>query len=178
MNATADDWLYRPLIGPANPTPTMQSAAAALAPAATELRTPPPDYQRMARDWALLALVAILAWNWITRDRDTDPSPTPHVAGLRVLILEESADRARLTPQQSAIFNAVSIREAIQKREGQLLVLDRNDDVSRLTQDWQTLRQRSTLPTPSVVFANARRAVEMPLPGSVNEFLSKLEGFK
>ena len=174
MNPTADDWLDRPLVPP-TPRP---AAVAPLADVAATIATPPPDYQRMIRDWALLGLMAVMAWNWMRGGADTDTSPTPNVAGLRVLILEESADRAKLPAPQSAIFNAVGLREAIAARDGQLLVLDRHDDVAKLAQEWRQLRGRATLATPLVIFAAGRRAVEMPLPSSTDEFLRKLEAFR
>jgi hypothetical protein len=95
-----------------------------------------------------------------------------------VLVVEETAERGELSPDQLAIFNSVEIRERIEGADGQVLFLDADDKTRDLSPEWQRLRDRIQTRPPVVVFANRKRAKEMPLPPTVDSFLQSLEGFK
>jgi hypothetical protein len=122
--------------------------------------------------WVLL--VGVIGWFVIRGQHGSEPIG---VEGLRVLVVEESADRGDLTADQIAIFNSVEIREAVTAADGQMLVLDADDDTRKLLPEWQALRNRIRSRPPVVVIANPRRAKEMPLPADVPEFLKEFEGF-
>jgi hypothetical protein len=122
--------------------------------------------------WVLLAAVVLWA---VTQRPAAEPTG---VTGLRVLVVEETAERGNLSPEQLAIFNSVEIREQIEAANGQLVFLDADDKTRELTPEWQRLRDRIRTRPPVVVFANKTRAKEMPLPGDVDEFINALEGFK
>lgn len=122
--------------------------------------------------WVLL--IGVIGWFVNRGQHGSEPIG---VEGLRVLVVEESADRGDLTPDQIAIFNSVEIREAVTAADGQMLVLDADDDTRKLLPEWQALRNRIRSRPPVVVMANPRRAKEMPLPADVPEFLKEFEGF-
>lgn len=142
------------------------------------LSPPPTDWNRIWRDWAFLVLLGVLAFQSIHGCRDGGPNPGPNVDGLRVLIVEESKDRELLPFEQQHIFNALAIREAIDAAKGELLVLDGDDSTDKLRADWQSIRQRITLPPPVVVIATKRGATEFALPADVPAMLSKIERAK
>lgn len=122
--------------------------------------------------WVLLG--ALFVWV-VSRGASIEPTG---VTGLRVLVLEETAERGELSPDQLAIFNSVEIRERIEAADGQVLFLDADDKTRELSPEWQRLRDRIQTRPPVVVFATPRRAKEMALPQSVDEFLKAIEQAK
>ena len=161
------DWLDQPIF---NRQPFADFAEPA------PLPPPPTDWNRIARDWAFLIVLGLLAFQAIRGCRpNPGPNPGPDVAGMRVMILEESADRAGLSFEQQQIFNSVPIREAIEAAKGELLVLDKDDSTDKLRADWKSIWGRITLPPPVVVIANKRGATEFALPADVPAMLSKIE---
>lgn len=155
-----DDWLNGPIKVLPTQTPQQHPTGA---PWATVVRVLP---------WVLL--VGVIAWFAMRGQHGIEPVG---VEGLRVLVVEESADRGDLTADQIAIFNSVEIREAVTAANGQMVVLDADDDTRKLSREWQTLRDRIRSRPPVVVIANPRRAKEMPLPADVPEFLKEFEAF-
>lgn len=143
--------------------------------------TTDPQQPRQSNQWETIGrvlpwvlLVGLVAWFAM---RGQQGGGTIAVPGLRVLVLEESADRDRLTADQIAIFNAVPIREAVTAAGGEIMVLDVDDDTAKLNDEWGRLRDRVRSRPPVVVFANPRRAKEMTLPADVPEFLKELGAF-
>ena len=154
-----DEWLHGPVtVSPTDPQQPRQSN----------------QWETIGRVLPWVLLVGLVAWFGI---RGQPGGETIAVPGLRVLVLEESADRDRLTADQIAIFNAVSIREAVTAAGGEMMVLDVDDDTAKLNDEWGRLRDRVRSRPPVVVFANPRRAKEMTLPADVPEFLKELEAF-
>ena len=133
-----------------------------------------PHWETLGRVLPWVLLVGVVAWFATRGQHGGEPVG---VEGLRVLMLEESADRDRLDPEQIAIFGAVPIREAVAAAGGEIMVLDVDDDTGRLKPEWGRLRDRVRSRPPVVVFANPKRAKEMPLPADVPEFLKELEAF-
>lgn len=158
--ATNSDWLNAPVR--VDPQPNYQGPQI---PWETVWRVLP---------WVLLG--AAVVW-MIARNNSPRPEPTG-VTGLRVLVVEETENRSDLDAEQIAIFNSVQIRQAVEQADGQLLFLDADDKTENLAPEWQHLRERIRTRPPVVVFANPKRAKEMPLPDDVGEFLKTLEGFK
>jgi hypothetical protein len=58
------------------------------------------------------------------------------------------------------------------------LFLDADDKTRDLAPEWQRLRDRIQTRPPAVVIATPRRAKEMALPESVDDFLKAIEGSK
>lgn len=143
--------------------------------------TPPPQsafpWVQLERwlPW-LVALGVVLAW-FVSSRRSADDGKPIAVSGLRVLIVEESADRQTLPPEQSKILTSVPIRETVAQLGGQIRVMDADDSAEAISDEWRALRKRITTTPPAVVFAKPRRAQEMPLPANVDEFRAKLEAF-
>lgn len=165
MPIPTNDWLNQPI----QPPPTQPP------------RWPQPDFPPPQIPWDLVlralpwALVAFGLVFWIA---NRTPTEQTGVTGLRVLVIEETEQRGDLTPEQIAIFNSVEIREAIEAADGQVLFLDADDRTRDLAPEWARLRERIRSRPPVVVFANPRRAKEMPLPADVQTFVEALEGFK
>lgn len=164
------DWLDSPI---AVPQPFVVNAEPLRFPAPR----PPDWWQRalMFAPWVLLVMV--LAWVWMRSGGTPDDDNPVRVDGLRVLIIEESGDRSTLSTEQNAIFSSVLVREAIADKNGELLILDVQDDTSKLDATWRELRTRADLRPPCVVFAKKNRALQVPLPKDVQAFNAKLESF-
>lgn len=157
-----EDWLNTPIAVPSNPPPPQPQPA-----------FPWVQLERWA-PWAV-ALVIAAAW-WISTRHQTDADPIS-VAGLRILIVEESANRQNLPSDQAAILTSVPVREAVDKLGGEIRIVDVDDSTDAMAHEWQALRKRITTTPPAVVFAKPRRAVEMALPATVDQFQTKLEAF-
>lgn len=154
-----DEWLHGPVtVSTTDPQQPRQSS----------------QWETIGRVLPWVLLIGLVAWFAM---RGQQGGETIAVPGLRVLVLEESADRDRLTADQIAIFNAVPIREAVTAAGGEIMVLDVDDDTAKLNDEWGRLRDRVRSRPPVVVFANPRRAKEMTLPADVPEFLKELEAF-
>lgn len=166
--AMAGDWLEQPI----RVSVADFATPGQLAPP----RAPEPVPPRW-RDWAMLLLIAVLAFQ-TTRGcefRPDDGGDVPRVKGLRVLILEESADRATLPDAQQQIFGSVPLREAIADAKGELLILDKDDDTARLSAEWRALRDHVTKSTPAIIVATPRRVTEAALPADVAATIQFLE---
>jgi hypothetical protein len=152
------DWLTTPIGQPQQPTP----------------QPPQLPWDQIFRwlPWVLLVAAAVFFY------AKQSPADRPGVAGLRVLVVEETADRSDLTPDQIAIFNSVKLRDEIDAAKGQILFLDADDKTRELAPEWQRLRDRIQTRPPAVVIATPRRAKEMKLPASVDDFLAAIEGAK
>jgi hypothetical protein len=126
------------------------------------------------------AIVGLAVAFWFTRGADPNPDDGDaiDVAGLKVLILEETGERENLAPGQIAAINSVQVREAITARDGELRVLDVDDKTDKLAEPWPTLRRRVTLRPPVVILAEKRRAVEFALPADPEALVKRIEAFK
>ena len=74
--------------------------------------------------------------------------------------------------------SSVKLRDEIDAAKGQILFLDADDKTRELAPEWQRLRDRIQTRPPAVVIATPRRAKEMKLPASVDDFLAAIEGAK
>jgi hypothetical protein len=156
-----EDWLNVPIGAPSSP-PQPQPAF---------------PWVQLER-WAPWAVVLVIAGAWfISSRRQNDDGEPIMVDGLRVLIVEESANRQSLPPDQSQILTSVPIRELVEKLGGQIRILDADDPTDALAAEWRAIRKRITITPPAVVFAKPRRAMEMALPANVDQFENKLEAF-
>ncbi len=162
-----DEWLSVPITAPSSPP---------VNPPATPPQWPFPSFQlERWLPWAVALAVAV-AW-FVSSRRSGDDGEPIQVDGLRVLIVEESTDRPQLPADQREIFTSVPVRELVAKLGGQIRILDADDSTDAMAAEWRAMRKRITTTPPAVVFAKPRRAVEMALPLSVEQFREKLEGF-
>jgi len=106
------------------------------------------------------------------------PTPIVPITGdSRLLIVEETADRAKLSPEQSAIFTSADLRSWLATQKISVHVWDQNVDVENCTD--ATLRKMLELPRqslPWVVFANKSKTSSGPLPKSIEETKAWIEG--
>ncbi len=158
-----DDWLNVPIVAPTSPSP------------------PPPQpafsWVQLER-WAPWAVALVIAAAWfISSRRPNDDGEPIAVDGLRVLIVEESANRQTLPADQSQILTSVPVRELVAKLGGEIRIVDVDDATDAMATEWRALRKRITTTPPAVVFAKPRRAMEMALPANVDQFQTKLEAF-
>jgi hypothetical protein len=162
-----DEWLSVPIAAPSSPP---------VNPPASPPQWPFASFQlERWLPWAVALAVAV-AW-FVSSRRSGDDGEPIQVDGLRVLIVEESTDRPQLPADQREIFTSVPVRELVAKLGGQIRILDADDSTDAMAAEWRAMRKRITTTPPAVVFAKPRRAVEMALPASVDQFREKLEGF-
>ena len=106
-------------------------------------------------------------------------TPAPIAAsGYNVLVVEETADRGALPPEQLAALTSTTIREWIEKQPGTVLVVDKDADVSVLTEPWQQAFRRPHATLPWIVVSNGVTGYEGPLPGTVDELQALLERYR
>lgn len=159
------DWLDSPL-------PQSEQFAASL----VEYKQPP------RRDWLLYLLIAsligVIIWMRLPSRGDSDDDRSVvTVDSVHLLILEESSERDKLTPDQLAIFNALPIRRAIDERDGAIRVIDR-DDVRSLPSPWRELAELvSDKPLPIGVVAKGKKAIPFPLK-DVETVVEKIESIE
>lgn len=124
---------------------------------------------------AIVAAFLALAW-YATRERSDDGDQID-VGPLSVLVIEETANRAQLSPGQLAAIQSVAIRETVKAKGGTIRVLDVDDKTEAMAEPWPTLRRRATLRPPSVVIAAKGRAIEFALPDA-DTLKQKIEDFQ
>lgn len=113
------------------------------------------------------------------------PSPAPIPAnGLHVLVLYETADLAKLTPQQRLILYSQSIRDYLNAKcamgpDGktrQWRLWDVNVDASNEQKIWQDAMKRPRQGTPWIIVSNhPKGGYEGPLPASLADALDLLK---
>lgn len=117
-------------------------------------------------------------------DPDDEPAPIP-VAGFRVLIIEESAERSKLPVGQLAIILGESTREYLKAnctREDDggeaFRIYDQHTDVSDDYPVWKTAMERPRESLPWVIISNGKTGFEGPLPATPEEFISLCEKYE
>lgn len=107
------------------------------------------------------------------------PTPTPIVSeGLHCLIVEETADRARLAPGQREIIlsNAPDgVRGWLSIHKAAVRVLDQNADMAADDPVWQEAMKRPRNALPWWIVSNGKAGFEGPLPATAAEALAKLK---
>lgn len=114
------------------------------------------------------------------------PSPFP-MAGLRVMVLEETADRRSLPPQQLSILDSTLIRDYLKEKclleEGvpAFRFFDVSDVPEGQSENWKVAfsRVKATpgFKVPWLVVAKGKSAYSGPLPNNVEETLSILKRY-
>lgn len=116
-----------------------------------------------------------------------DPAAPIPAAGLRVLIVFESADLAKMPPAQSAAIYSAKVREylnancvvgtdAHQTREWRMW--DQDTDVSGESKLWQDAMKRPRKSIPWVIVSNGRTGFEGPLPANADELLALVRKYE
>lgn len=116
-----------------------------------------------------------------------DPPPIDE-AGLRVAIIEETADRSSLPKSQMAILTSVKLREYLDancvKEDGQpaYRIWDKDIDASRESQLWQDalakVKATEDLKTPAILISNGKTGYIGPLDGTVEETIDRIKQYE
>lgn len=109
------------------------------------------------------------------------PVPIPD-AGLRVLIVYESADLTRLPKEQSSILTSQTIRQWLNAhcvlgpdgKTKEYRLWDQNVDPSGESKVWQDAMKRDRKSLPWLIVSNGQKGFEGPLPGTIEETLKVL----
>ncbi|MCC6511508.1 MAG: hypothetical protein IT423_20580, partial [Pirellulaceae bacterium] len=130
--------------------------------------------------WAIVLALVLVAgtWFYLHGDRsspDVDPSPAPIpspvvASGLHVLIVEETADRGKLTAGQIATLTSADLVDWYEancaKEDGfrAYRCFDKDTKLDQENQVWRDLRGLVTLDPPCVLAVDGKRAVQFKLP--------------
>lgn len=120
-----------------------------------------------------------------TPDPD-NPAPIP-LAGLRMLIIEESAERNKLPPAQASILFSTEIRKYLNGKcpagsDGKTKewrIWDYDSDTSAEEKHWQAAMNRKPGKDklPWVIISNGKTGYEGPLPATVAETITLLKKY-
>lgn len=113
---------------------------------------------------------------------DKAPIPAP---GFRVLIIEESKDRSKLSPGQNAIIFGSKVRDYLKAKcikdtenpDGAFRIWDPNTATDGESKLWIDALKRSRSSLPWVIISNGVAGYEGPLPDSVTEMLTLLQKY-
>ena len=114
----------------------------------------------------------------------TPPAPIP-VAGLRVLIVEETEDRPKLPANQTLILGSTLLRSWLNAscakgadgRSPEYRILDKDTPMATDAKHWQDAMKRPRSQLPWIVISNGTTGFEGPLPATVDETLALLKKF-
>ena len=113
------------------------------------------------------------------------PAPIP-VDGLRVLIVYESADLAKLSISQQAIVYGKTMRDLLNDKcvvgpDGKTRewrFWDKDVDVSAESKLWQDAMKRDRKTLPWLIISNGKAGFEGPLPGTTGEMTTLLAKYE
>lgn len=113
-------------------------------------------------------------WPWVSIGSTSPISD----AGFRVLIVEETDERAKLSAgQYEAMFStdAGSLRAYVEGKGGTLRVLDKDSDPAMLDAPWQKLMARPRQSVPWLEAANPPRGAELALPAEESQAIAAVK---
>jgi hypothetical protein len=131
------------------------------------------------------ALAKVAAGSTVTLTTGGDPAPIP-LAGLRVLIVEESKDRTKLPKAQYEQLFSKTLRDYLNANctddpqtgtKKAWWILDQNADAGQLAKHWQDALKRPRKGTPWVIVSNGKAGYEGPLPATLEETLALLKKY-
>lgn len=116
------------------------------------------------------------------------PGPTPPIpaGGMRVLILEETADRSKLPPAQLSVLFDKRVRDYLDSKtplgsDGKTHewgIYDQHTDLSGVGAMWEELRKRPHASLPWIIVTSEGKVVhEGALPANTDETLALLKRF-
>lgn len=125
-------------------------------------------------------------------DPGPGPGPTPPPApvpipldGLRVLILYESADLAKLPKEQVAAMNSAEVRSYLtskcvkgaDNKTSEWRIWDKDVDASAEPAHWQAALKRPRTAVPWIIISTGKQGFEGPLPTTQADLLALLKRF-
>lgn len=132
-------------------------------------------------------LIALAAWGAANYKPSPTPEPTPDVVPvveklLKVLIVEETAERSKLTPAQINLLNATGWRDYVVSKAGESRVLDASLTAEQLKKEAAWVQEAMAKPRASVpwlLVSNGAAGASVPLPeteAAMIELLKKYGG--
>lgn len=114
------------------------------------------------------------------------PSPAPiPVAGLRVLIVYETADAPKMPPAQAAIIYGKTARDYLlancaigpDGKTREVRIWDKDISTAGESKLWQDAMARPRQSVPWIIVSNGKTGFEGPLPANVDEFLTLVKRY-
>lgn len=117
-------------------------------------------------------------------DPDEPPAPIPQ-AGLRALIIEETADRGRLPASQLGIFSSTKIRKYVDQNfakgpssNPEFRIFDKDLDMSMESKTWQDAMKLPRDSLPWIIVSNGKTGYSGPLPKNEADVLSLFQKYE
>lgn len=101
----------------------------------------------------------------------TPPEPAPPIAGdgFKVLIVYEKRDQQKLTAGQLNTIFGQKFRDYVAGKNGEYLILDKDEDVSVAGKAWKDAMRRPRAGHPWILISNGKTGYEGPLPAHAEE---------
>ena len=124
----------------------------------------------------------IICGIWYVKNNEFSPNIDPggliDGKGLRVMIVEETAERTKLPKEQVAIFGSEEVRALLnekctKEKEGNhpaWWIFDDDSSLENIPKSWQKAFEKRYQPPPSVMVSNGRKGFSGPLPKDVENF--------
>lgn len=115
--------------------------------------------------------------------KPVDPAPIP-VAGFRVLLIEESAERGKLTPGQFRVMFGKNMRDWLdancvkENNQPGYRIYDKDAVTKGDLKHWQDAMTRPRQSVPWVIVSNGTTGFEGPLPATEDETMKLFQKYK
>lgn len=136
-----------------------------------------------ASEWLIVALAVWLIWAGLGGGGIVPLPPAPIPGdGLRMLIVEETADRGKLPRPQAAILTSTKVREYLKAKHGEFRQLDDDqtpEENAFMSENWRAAYERAKADskgaTPWCIISNGKTGESRALPASEDELLTLLK---
>lgn len=134
----------------------------------------------------IAVIVVLLVVAFQKHEPKPDPSGPIIGKGMRVLIVEETAERSKLPPAQSAILTSGTIQDYLNEHcskeksdKSAWRIFDKDTDMSQEAKFWQDAMLRPHPKLPWVIISKSPgRGFEGPLPTDTAAFLELLQKYE
>lgn len=133
--------------------------------------------------WVVLVVVAVLYFRGGPGPTPPGPQPDPTppapipVQGLHVLIVEETAERPRLTKEQLAILTASDVRAWLDAN-AKYRILDKDAPMDHDESVWRDAMRLPRQRVPWMICSNGQTGYSGPLPADSKAFLELVGKYK
>lgn len=135
----------------------------------------------------LLGLLGLLAYAAVKHDGGPTPDPIGPIIGkgLRVLIVEETAQRSKLPPEQVAELTSADVRDYLNAKCANEAsgakawrIFDKDTDTSNEAKFWKDAMARNRDGLPWLIISNGRKGYEGALPKDCDSLLELLKKYE